>query len=197
MQNLFTLNLQNNPIEFLPPWITDFNMDIKWDEYGIDDGYINFFDNPLKSPPPEIVQQGREAIRNYLRQLKEQSADYLFEAKMLILGEPGAGKTSMAWKMENPNCALPMEDDTTKGIDVKRYYFPLKKEDFKWFQYPENLDNQHFRLNLWDFGGQEIYKATHRFFLSRRSLYALVADSRNEDTDFNYWLNIVEVFGWK
>ena len=54
---------------------------------------------------------------------------------------------------------------------------------------------QNFRVNLWDFGGQEIYHATHQFFLTKRSLYTIVADSRKEDTDFNYWLNIVELLG--
>ena len=41
--------------------------------------------------------------------------------------------------------------------------------------------------------GQEIYHATHQFFLTKRSLYALVADTRKEDTDFYYWLNVVEL----
>ncbi|NJO90657.1 MAG: hypothetical protein HC831_18130 [Chloroflexia bacterium] len=39
-----------------------------------------------------------------------------------------------------------------------------------------------------DFAGQDIYHATHRFFLSQRSLYALVSDERKENTDFKYWL---------
>jgi GTPase SAR1 family protein len=51
-----------------------------------------------------------------------------------------------------------------------------------------------FHLNVWDFGGQDIYHCTHRFFLSKRSLYVLVADNRKDDTDFNYWLNIIEQF---
>ncbi len=194
LKKLKRLDLFENPIEELQPWITDFNMKIRWESLG-DDGYISFYGNPLKSPPPEIIKQGKEALKNYFEQLKEQEEDYLFEAKMLIVGEPGAGKTSMTWKMENPDCALPKEDETTKGIDVRQYYFPLKKEDFSAFKHPEKLESRKFRLNLWDFGGQEIYKATHRFFLSKRSLYALVADSRNEDTDFNYWLHIVEMFG--
>jgi GTPase SAR1 family protein len=194
--NLNRLDLTQNPIEKLPLWITDFLMEIRWStsKYGID-GYITFHDNPLKIPPIEIVKQGKEAVKNYFNQIKDQQEDYLFEAKMLIVGEPGAGKTSMAWKIENPDCNLPGEEETTKGIDVRQYYFPLRKEDFSEFKHPEKLKNRKFRVNLWDFGGQEIYKATHRFFLSKRSLYSLVADSRNEDTDFNYWLHIVEMFG--
>ncbi len=113
------------------------------------------------------------------------------------MGEPGAGKTTLAWKMEDAECALPKEEETTRGIEVKQYYFPLQPQDFAAFPHPEKLSNRNFRLNVWDFGGQEIYKATHRFFLSKRSLYMLVADSRNEDADFNYWLHIVEMFGGK
>lgn len=193
-KQLIALTLCENPIELLPNWITNFNMNIQWKErWG--KNFITFYNNPLKSPPPEIVMQGKEAVKNYFEQLKEQNEDYLFEAKMLIVGEPGAGKTTMACKIENFDCPLPKEDATTRGIDVKQYYFPLQKEDFELFKHPKSLENRNFRLNLWDFGGQEIYKATHRFFLSKRSLYALVADSRNEDTDFNYWLHIVEMFG--
>jgi len=185
LKKLCNLDLRHNPIEKLPPWITDFNMNITWADESTK-GYITFYDNPLKTPPSEIVQQGKDAIRNFFRQLDEQDVDYLFEAKMLIIGEPGAGKTTLAWKMENPDCPLPKEAETTKGIDVRQYYFPLQKEDFSNFHHPEKLENRDFRLNLWDFGGQEIYKATHRFFLSKRSLYALVADSRNEDTEKSY-----------
>ena len=52
-------------------------------------------------------------------------------------------------------------------------------------------------VNIWDFGGQDIYKSTHRFFLSHRSLYIILADSHKEDTDFIYWLNTAEMFGGK
>src|SRR6185295_17117591 len=40
---------------------------------------------------------------------------------------------------------------------------------------------------------QEIYHANHQFFLTKRSLYVLVADTRKEDTNFFYWLNAVEL----
>ncbi len=179
LTNLITLDLRYNPMEELPPWITIFNMRIQWQKY-IDDGYITFYNNPLKTPPIEIVRLGKEAVRNYFAQLKEQKEDYLYEAKLLIIGEPGAGKTTLAKKIENPDYGLWENEKSTEGIEVIRYEFPL-----------ENKKN--FRINIWDFGGQEIYKATHQFFLTKRSLYALVADSRKEDTDFYYWLNAVEL----
>ena len=196
LHKLSQLSLNDNPIKTLPSWITNFLMDIQWDEDDfLDNGYITFYNNPLETPPPEIVKQGKEAVKNYFKQLEVQNEDYLFEAKLLILGEAGAGKTSMAWKLENPDCLLPKEEDTTRGIDVLPIKFPIHQEDFP--QLPDSFDftNRRFRMNVWDFGGQEIYKATHRFFLNKRSLYALVADNRKEDAHFYYWLSIVEMFG--
>lgn len=193
LKKLSTLNLSDNPIEELSPWILDLGPDFRWTD--AERGYINLGNNPLKIPPPEIVKEGKNAIRNYFKQLREQDQDYLFEAKMLIVGEPGAGKTSLARKLEDPDCDLPGEDETTKGIEIKQYYFPLQVNDFSAFPHPEKLRDRSFRLNLWDFGGQQIYKATHRFFLSKRTLYALVADNRKEDTDYNYWFHIIEMFG--
>ncbi len=63
------LRLERNHIEVLPPWITDFNMEINWDDSYPEKGNITFYQNPLKSPPPEIVKQGKEAVRNYFEQL--------------------------------------------------------------------------------------------------------------------------------
>ena len=105
--------------------------------------------------------------------------DYLYEAKLLILGEGGAGKTTFANKILDSNYAL-KEEETTKGLNVLKWTFPMD-------------GNKQFKVNIWDFGGQEIYHATHQFFLTRRSLYMLVADTRKDDTDFYYWLNIAEL----
>lgn len=53
------------------------------------------------------------------------------------------------------------------------------------------------RLNIWDFGGQEIMHATHQFFLTKRSLYLLVLDARltQEENRVEYWLRIIQSFG--
>lgn len=136
--------------------------------------------NPLVRPPAEVVSRGIEAVREYFSQLEEEGTDRLFEAKLLIVGEPGAGKTSLAKKIEDPGYRLRDDEDSTKGIEVIKWSFPVE-------------DGRRLRVNIWDFGGQEIYHATHQFFLTKRSLYALVADMRREDTDFNYWLSVVEL----
>ncbi|NEP80618.1 MAG: GTPase [Okeania sp. SIO3B3] len=135
--------------------------------------------NTLETPPIEIAQKGIEPIRKYFRQIEEEGKDYIYEAKLLIIGEGGAGKTTLANKIQNPDYQL-RDEDTTKGIEVHQWNF--------------HTVNQHdFQMNIWDFGGQEIYHGTHQFFLTKRSLYILVADTRKEDTDFYYWLNIAEL----
>jgi len=50
-------------------------------------------------------------------------------------------------------------------------------------------------LHFWDFGGQDIYHATHQFFLTKRSLYLFVWEVRREEEtrSFDYWLNIVKL----
>ncbi|MBN2005702.1 MAG: hypothetical protein JXA21_20260 [Anaerolineae bacterium] len=53
------------------------------------------------------------------------------------------------------------------------------------------------RINVWDFGGQEIMHATHQFFLTKRTLYVLVLDSRYSEAEnrLDYWLTLIRSFG--
>ncbi len=194
LSKITQLDIRQNQLKELPPWIVNFDEAIYWNQSYVSTG-INVYENPLRTPPPEIVKQGKKIIAYYFAQLKIQKEDRIFEAKMLIVGEPGAGKTSLARKIVDANAKLPQEGDTTRGIHVQQYQFPIFKSNITQPLTSASAYNKNFSINLWDFGGQEIYKATHRFFLSKRSLYALVADSRNEDTDFNYWLHIIEMFG--
>ena len=189
------LELQHNHISSLPGGFLERDCEIVWKDEYISDG-INLFDNPLTTPPPEIVKRGKKAIREYFQQQREAGQDVLYEAKLLLVGEPGAGKTTFAQKMLNAVYQLQPDEISTQGIDVLQWEFPIASFDSA--QDDRRTESRHpersrraFRVNIWDFGGQEIYKATHQFFLTKRSLYVLVADSRKEDTDFYYWLNIV------
>ncbi len=147
--------------------------------------FLNLDDNALTELPPELRNKDGLKIRDYYRQRLEENTDYIYEAKLLIIGEGGAGKTSLANKLIDPSYTLKIEgsqdpEKSTEGIDILRLNFP-------------HPSGNPFRINIWDFGGQEIYKATHQFFLTKRSLYLLIADTRQDNTDFNDWLEIVEL----
>jgi internalin A len=194
LSHLECLILHNNEIKELPPEIGDLAelKELDLSSNGLTElpfslnklvnlKKLDLTNNPLPIPP-EILRKIKEpaAILNFYKQLKEQETDRLYEAKLLIIGEGGAGKTTLAQKIQDQTYRLQEQEVSTEGIDVIQWLFPLG-------------DDEEFRVNIWDFGGQEIYHATHQFFLTKRSLYILVADSRKEDTDFYYWLNVVEL----
>jgi len=179
LTNLQYLDLSGNKLSSLPSEITILKIGIKL-RYEYTKSGILIKDNPIESPPIEIIKEGRQAIIEYFNQLQEKGKDHIYEAKFIIVGEPGAGKTTLAKKIMNPDYQLSERDPSTEGIDV-----------FRWQFYLDN--GQPFFMNIWDFGGQAIYHATHQFFLTKRSLYALVADARKENTDFNYWLDIISL----
>ncbi len=170
LSHVTTLNLERNLLRSVPPEIAQLKK-LK---------VLLLRGNPLESPPVEVLNRGIEAIRDYFRQLEKEGKHYLYEAKLLVVGEAGAGKTTLAKKLEDPNYKLQDHEESTQGINVIEWHFTLNT-------------GRDFRVNIWDFGGQEIYHATHQFFLTKRSLYALVADTRKEDTDFYYWINVVEL----
>ncbi len=181
-----SLNISETGVEDLSPlaMLVLAGLPVKWSKYSSEGPGIYVEDCPLKHPSPEIVQQGPEAVLNFFREVEAQGVDRLFEAKLLIVGEGGAGKTSLLRRMFLPSMDLPSEEETTRGIDIHRHEFPI----------PEG---RHFRLNTWDFGGQQIYHATHQFFLTKRSLYVLVDDTRSDhqsihDEGFKFWLEVVE-----
>ena len=173
LNKLKELNFRNNKLTDLPESIKNLPKSTK----------ITATGNPIVVPPIEVVEEEQEAFRdyyNYFRQIEEEGGDKIYEAKLMIVGQAGAGKTTLAKKIEDPNYDLDPDESTTEGIDI-----------IKWkFKFDNN--QKEFTVNIWDFAGQEIYRHTHRFFLSQNSLYIVVIDNRNEDFNLYYWLNIVE-----
>ncbi|MEH2003725.1 COR domain-containing protein, partial [Nostoc sp.] len=182
LTNLQSLYLSSNQLSSLPPEIRQLANLKK----------LDLRRNPVPIPPeilgPKNLSQDPGDVNGildfYFRVQNPAETEPFYEAKFLIIGEPGAGKTSLAKKIANKNYELRPEEKSTQGIEVIQWDFTL----------PNGKD---FRVNIWDFGGQEIYHQTHQFFLSKRSLYALVADTRKENTDFYWWLKVVELLSDK
>jgi internalin A len=177
-KELRTLYLNGNCIESIPQTIIEIPKLFT----------LHLEDNPIRSIPVEIANQGFAALVNYFTTLSESHHERLFEAKLIIVGEGEVGKTCLASKLVDPDFNITTANDvmnTTEGIEISRWEI---KTDYE-------SDRQDFRINIWDFGGQEIYHATHQFFLTKRSLYIFVWDARKEDRlgGFYYWLNIASL----
>ena len=166
--NLINLDISDNGLAELPPEIINLiNLEI-----------LPLSNNPLKSPPIEIAEKGIGAITDYFKSLEESERQPLNEVKVLLVGHGGAGKTSLVKRLLGDK--FDNNEPQTHGININ-----------KW----EIIDgDDKIKVHFWDFGGQEIMHATHKFFLSKRSLYVLVLDGRKEE-DEEYWLKHIESFG--
>jgi len=95
------------------------------------------------------------------------------EAKVLLLGAGGSGKTSL-FKQLTTQPFDPFEP-LTHGIRMGDWEIPSKAQT----------------LHLWDFGGQEALHATHPLFFSDHALFLLITDDRTEK-NLGYWLNSIQ-----
>ncbi len=151
---------------------------------------------PQLNLPPEIVAKydSPQEILDYYFRAQTQPARPLNEAKVLVVGEAEVGKTSLIKQLFGIG-EFDLREDQTHGIVIHRHDLTVKSPHPG--PLPEGEGDRTVRLNVWDFGGQEIMHATHQFFLTKRSLYLLVLDSRQNELQsrIEYWLKLIHSFG--
>lgn len=168
--NLIVLDLSNNHLATIPFELSQLiklqKLELRSNSLPIPSEILYCWNNPSI-----ILTYIRESI----------VARPLHEAKLLVVGQGGVGKTSLIRRLTqgdyNP------QENMTEGIAINHW--------------PLEINGDPIQLNIWDFGGQEIMHATHQFFLTKRSLYLLVLDSRLNENDnrLEYWLQIIASFG--
>ena len=119
---------------------------------------------------PDDHENSWEAVRNYLiAKAVDDKPYYNEEVKLVFLGNTGVGKSTLAKQLVTGE--FDPDIKSTHGIDVDKIW-EIKKEKFAHIPQFKNLEK--IRLNIWDFGGQEYYHATHRLFLTTDSLYLIL-----------------------
>jgi internalin A len=207
LTSLTKLGLWKNQISEIPKWIGDLQylelLDLSNNQIRELPQALQFLEklnilrlsnNPL-SIPSETLRQGwgktsqdpgnPKAILDYYFTTRDpEQTSILYEAKLLLVGEGGSGKTSLANKFLKSDYQLKpeSEDTSTEGIDILDWEFT-------------GTNGQPYKIHIWDFGGQEIYHQTHQFFLTERACYLLVADSRKENTDHYFWFQSIQLLG--
>ena len=181
LTQLTRLDLSDNRLKEFPEYLLALNQPI-YGEYENRNNGISLEGNPFANPPPEIIKQGTEAIREYFNQRKKTGEELLNEAKLILLGDGRSGKTSLANRLLGKE--LPKEKDRTQGVDIVigEYGFPV-------------ANGKEFKINIWDFAGQDKYKTLHQLFYTESSLYVMVAESGNNTTDYDDWLQTAALFG--
>ena len=133
--------------------------------------------------PKSIRLQGISVVGRYLTSL-EKGRKWLDESRIIILGDKGSGKTSLARRLQSIDSEMPSIQESTPGVDTL-------------FWKIEN-NNEPIQARIWDFAGHTVTHAAHQFFLSERCLYILVYDGRTDRQDrLDYWLQHMENYGGK
>ena len=184
--HLKQLELQNNQLSTLPSEIRNLPNLI----------FLNLRGNPLPIPPEilELTDQPQK-ILNYYFQHQQAQKKPLNEAKVVIVGQGAVGKTSLVKRLLEDK--FDPYETKTEGININRWNVNVPSTSAFSPELDEGSEPTEVRLNVWDFGGQEIMHATHQFFLTKRSLYLLVLDSRLDEQNnrVEYWLKIIQSFG--
>lgn len=198
--NLERLYLSKSKIHILPPWLGNFkklkvlhledlhlnsipkeflNLNVQFyvgETFAFQDGiFLN--NSTLSTQPISLFEQPRELIQAYY----DTEQVPINEAKVIFLGDGGAGKTHTIQRIHNHGKSGNYKTETTPGIHITKY-----KAD---------AESKKFNINFWDFGGQEIMHAMHRCFLTDRTCYVIVISNR---WDLNgrarYWLKNIDSF---
>lgn len=154
-RQLEVLHLKNNQLESLPNNFSSFN--------SLNSLFIH--GNPLPAIPKELISSEEngnsyEEVWNYLQDLGAGTVINT-RVKLIIVGNGRVGKTSLYRRLSNE--PYNKEEPFTHGVQIGQ----LDKEDL-----PE-VKTEDLKLQAWDFGGQEIFYATHQFFLSDEAVYVL------------------------
>ncbi|SDK96627.1 internalin A [Catalinimonas alkaloidigena] len=103
-------------------------------------------------------------VRNWFKAL-ERGEVLNNEVKIVLIGNGTVGKSSLMERLLYDSFAPGLP--STHGIEIDSWSISL-------------ADDSQVKTWFWDFGGQDIYHATHRLFLRTKALFLLVWDAETE-----------------
>ncbi len=164
--------------------------------------------NKVQKDLQVVLEENDNCLRDYRRYYedsKKTGSGHNNELKVILIGNGSVGKTQIAKRLENPkgyeHCDA---HKSTHAIELRQR--TMEVEDY--FTDDDSEVESSLILNIWDFGGQDIYHATHRMFLQTNALFLLVWDCENEgkpshcyngvdykNEKLRYWLEYATCFG--
>jgi small GTP-binding protein len=130
-----------------------------------------------------IFEQPYEVVAEFFHKRSRGETGLLNEIKVVFLGDGEAGKShTIARLMSDGGEPEDYTDQSTPGIVIKHK------------EYTRN--GRTFRVNYWDFGGQEIMHSMHRIFLTGRTMYVVLLNARDDTQGerAKYWLHNIKSF---
>ena len=187
LTSLRRLNLRGMNLRTLPDWLPEIAEKFSrtnGQESGKDKAIIYLEHTTVEDiPDTTIFDQPFEVIEEFFRQRSLGQTQMLNEIKVVFLGDGEAGKShTIARLMNNGGAPVNYTGQATPGIVITHKYYASS--------------GRTFRVNYWDFGGQEIMHSMHRIFLTGRTMYVVLLNAR-DDTQSDrakYWLHNIQSF---
>lgn len=182
--NEISFELQSNQIKYISKKVAE---KYDWLEGSLNYRYsannkLSLAGNPIEFPPISVIELGRETVKKFYENDDQFGHAPLSEGRIIVIGDGSAGKSSLIEKVLYNTFTQGREQ--TNGIKIEHLHLP----------HPE--DGRDLVFHIWDFGGQEIQHAVHKFFFTEGCLYVLVLDNRKEEEP-DYWLQQIESLGGK
>jgi Leucine-rich repeat (LRR) protein len=166
LHSLKEFDLRDNRLSTLPPAVGD-----------LEDTNFVLTGNPLAPELRAAYDQSASELKSFLK-LLQQDGHFIHEAKLVLVGEGAAGKSSLLAAMRGEEWVA--DRPTTHGVEIK----PIAL----------TFDGRELTLNGWDFGGQRVYRPTHQFFFSAPAIYLVVWNPRvgPERHFVEYWMDLIK-----
>jgi small GTP-binding protein len=135
---------------------------------------VSLFDQSRDKSPE--FQESRKLIKDYFATPKVP----VREAKVIFLGDGKVGKTYTIQRLLHGCRKGDYPTKETHGILIEDLYAEKGGETYK--------------IRVWDFGGQDIMHEMHRCFLTDRTCYVVMIDTRvdKQTSRARYWLRTVQ-----
>lgn len=132
----------------------------------------------ITNVPQEVLQRQLSSILSFLS--NDQPISVIKECKLVLCGQADVGKSSLLMRLKEDR--FTGRNERTEGIGI--HSWSLRKHR-----------KPTINMRIWDLGGQESYHPTHKFFLTKNSVYLVVWDANigHISSRLNYWLYIVHL----
>ena len=186
LKKLTFLNLSENQLDKLPAYLL--RLKLPFLEVYADKFYhrgIFLHGTTLSLQPASLFDQsqdtspGRTASRKLIEDYFNAKHVPLRESKVILLGDAAAGKTYTVQRLMNHCEKGDYHTETTHGILIEDLH--------------TKRDGADYTVRIWDFGGQDIMNEMHRCFLTERTCYVVLIDTRNngQTQRARHWLRTV------
>lgn len=181
LKKLRNLSLQDLSLDALPDWLPELGLEFSLESKS---SCIVLKDTYIKDVDMSIFNQSQEMILQWFEERKKGNEVPLNEIKVVFLGNGEVGKSYTIARLlsdgEEPGESF--TGSATPGIAIENKEY--------------NIDGQKVQVHFWDFGGQDILYSMHRMFLTKRTLYVILVDARNESkgNQAREWLDTVKSF---